>query len=78
MLRGIWNLSSPTKDWNQVPCIVRWILNHWTTREVPGKFLLEQSKSKDGEKKVVEVSEDPIVKDVMTRSWDFIPWVMFC
>ena len=67
MLRGIWNLSSSTKDWNQVPCIVRWILNHWITREVPGKFLLERSKSKDGEK-VVEVSEDPIVKDMTSRS----------
>ena len=32
--RGI--LSSLTRDGTQVPCIGRWILKHWTTREVPG------------------------------------------
>ena len=26
--------SSQTRDQNGVPCIGRWILNHWTTREV--------------------------------------------
>ena len=25
--------SSQTRDWTHVPCIGRWILNHWTTRE---------------------------------------------
>ena len=29
------NLSSQTKDQSCVPCIRRWILNHWTAREVP-------------------------------------------
>ena len=33
----MWDLSSPTRDRTHVPCIDRWILNHWTTREVsPG------------------------------------------
>ena len=27
--------SSPTRNQTSVPCIGRWILNHWTTREVP-------------------------------------------
>ena len=31
----MWDLSSPTRNQTQVPCIGRWILNHWTTREVP-------------------------------------------
>ena len=31
----MWDLSSPTRDWTHVPCIGRWILYHWTTREVP-------------------------------------------
>ena len=31
----MWDLSSLTRDWTHVPCIGRWILNHWTTREVP-------------------------------------------
>ena len=26
---------SPTRDWTCAPCIGRWILHHWTTREVP-------------------------------------------
>ena len=25
--------SSRTRDWTCVPCIIRWILNYWTTRE---------------------------------------------
>ena len=32
---GMWDLSSLTRDRTHVPCIGRWILNHWTTREVP-------------------------------------------
>ena len=35
LLRGMWDLSSPTRDQTPVLCIVRWILNHWATREVP-------------------------------------------
>ena len=27
--------SSQTRDQTHVPCITRWILNHWTTREIP-------------------------------------------
>ena len=27
--------SSQTRDGTCIPCIGRWILNHWTTREVP-------------------------------------------
>ena len=30
---GSW--SFPTRDWACVPCIGRWILSHWTTREIP-------------------------------------------
>ena len=33
---GMWDLSSPTRDWTQVPCFGRQIINHWTTKEVPG------------------------------------------
>ena len=33
--QGTWDLSSPTKDWTCTPCIGKWSLNHWTTREVP-------------------------------------------
>ena len=33
-LRSIWDLSSPTRGRTCVPCIGRWILNHWTTREI--------------------------------------------
>ena len=31
----MWDLSSPTSDQTLFPCIGRWILNHWTTGDVP-------------------------------------------
>ena len=34
-LPGMWDLSSLTRDQNYVHCTGRWILNHWTIREVP-------------------------------------------
>ena len=37
---GMWDLSSLTRDRTCVPYIGRRILNHWTTREVPGALLL--------------------------------------
>ena len=37
----LWNVgSSWTRDQTWVPCTGRWILNHWTTREVPNVYLL--------------------------------------
>ena len=33
--RGMWDLSSPTRDQTHTPCIGRRSLNHWTAREVP-------------------------------------------
>ena len=35
-LRGMWDLSSPTRDRTHTPCIGRRNLKHWTAREVPG------------------------------------------
>ena len=32
--RGIWDLSSPTRDRTHTPCIGRQSLNQWTAREV--------------------------------------------
>ena len=32
--RGMWDLSSPTRDQTSVPCIARRIFNHWTSMEV--------------------------------------------
>ena len=39
-LRGMWDLSSPTRDQTGISCIRRQILNHWTTRESPPSHLL--------------------------------------
>ena len=33
--RGMWDLSSLTRDRTRTPCIGRLSLNHWTAREVP-------------------------------------------
>ena len=35
LLRGLWDLSSPTRDQTRVACIARQMLNHWITRKVP-------------------------------------------
>ena len=33
---------SPTRDQTHVPCMARWILSQWTTREVPGHCVLNK------------------------------------
>ena len=33
-LGGMWDFSSPTRDWTRVPCTARWTFNPWATREV--------------------------------------------
>ena len=39
LLCSTWDLSLLTRDRARVPCIAMWILNHWTTREVPSSFI---------------------------------------
>ena len=34
-LQGMWDLSSPTRDWTCTPAVEGWSLTHWTTNEVP-------------------------------------------
>ena len=36
LLWGTWGLSSRTRDRTHFSCIGRQILNHWTTKKVPG------------------------------------------
>ena len=31
----MWDLSFLTRDGTHVPCIARWVINHWTSRKVP-------------------------------------------
>ena len=40
--RGVWHLSSLTRDWTCTPCIGRQSFNHWTTREAPTQCLRSQ------------------------------------
>ena len=35
LLCGMWDLGSQARDPTCIPCIARWVLNHWTIREVP-------------------------------------------
>ena len=37
---GVQDLRSLTRDLTPITCIGRWILNHWTTREVPKSSVL--------------------------------------
>ena len=34
----MWDLSSLTRHRTHICCTARWILNHWTTREVPNRM----------------------------------------
>ena len=44
---ALWHVrSSQTRDQMHVPCIDMWILNHWTTREVPRMGFLKESLKK--------------------------------
>ena len=36
---GTWDLSYPTRGQIGILCVARWILTHWTTREVPSPIL---------------------------------------
>ena len=38
----IWDLSSPTRDQTQVPCIGRWVLNPWTHQGSPPILLFDR------------------------------------
>ena len=38
LFHHMWDLSSLTRDQTCISCIGRWIINHWTTRKVPGHF----------------------------------------
>ena len=52
----MWNLSSLTRDQTQDPCIGRWILNHWTTREIPIAYFLILNTSIEMHLYVVDVT----------------------
>ena len=41
----VWALGSLTRDQTCVPCVGRWILNHWTTKEVPELALMRNMRS---------------------------------
>ena len=41
----MWDLSSQIRDGSCVPCTRKWMLNHWTTREVPNSYHLFKFKS---------------------------------
>ena len=41
--RGIWDLSSWTRDQTQQPCIARQSLKHWNTRQVLSPYIISIS-----------------------------------
>ena len=45
-LQGMWDLSSPNRDWTCSPCIGKRSLNHWTSREVPRRGNIDTSSMK--------------------------------
>ena len=41
VLEGIWDFNFSTRGPTHILCFGRWILNHWSTREVPGNNLYQ-------------------------------------
>ena len=44
LLQGLWDPSSLTWYQTHIPCIARWILNHWATRGVPPSCIIMKIK----------------------------------
>ena len=53
---GVWDPSSPARDWTHVPCIAGKIFNHWTTREVLGHVPFRNSSQR-----VLMLSHDQVL-----------------
>ena len=53
--QGMWHPSSQTRDLTGIPCIARWILNHWTTREVPIVYFQQCAQNMPGTRMVLIV-----------------------
>ena len=69
LLRGRWDISSPTRDKACAPALEAWSLNHWTTREVPchENTLLDKERC--------------VMKYISQRTWikgsKFLIWSLF-
>ena len=58
----MWDLCSPTRNQTYIPCIARWILNHWT-REVSLKNILKyrpyvRQSHKSLKSKIIEIIQN--------------------
>ena len=57
----MWDLSSRSRDRTHIPCVGRWILDHWTTSEVPCYHLFKSS---------VARHPDPAAQGLLTAAPD--------
>ena len=48
---GMWDPSSPTRDWTPIPSVATWTVNHWATWEVPHGQILNWSAKEKGMKR---------------------------
>ena len=77
LLFAMWDLSSLTRDWTHIPCITRWILYHWATREVPPFLFVDNLLRPDQPTlDVLWALLPPCIKDRMSshRLWIMFPW----
>ena len=58
----MWDLSFLTRDRTLILCIAKWVLNHWTTREVSSHFNFEQTEKAQGQEgwSVAEIAVEEI------------------
>ena len=65
-----WDASTLTRDQTYVPCIGRWILNHWTTREVPLPVLLQLPQVKTSGDMFLSLIELPFATNTQSQKWE--------
>ena len=60
--------SSRTRDRTHIPCISRWILNHWTTMEAPTMEIYVSPFWEAGKYKFIEPADSGFIEGLLPGS----------
>ena len=74
--RGMWDLSSPTRDWTCSPCFGRGNCNHWTAKEVPRDLIRLDIGSGDSDPSHSSNS-NPRSHAERACDWEIVQWSSF-
>ena len=74
--QGMWDLSSPTRDWTCSPCFGRGNCNHWTAKEVPRDLIGLDIGSRDSDPSHSSNS-NPWSHAKRACDWEIVQWSSF-